>query len=74
MRQTFGIILIILGIAYFTLRGFHYTSQEKVLDIGPIEASSQTEKQLLPYSPVLAGAVVLGGVVLLVLGTKRLTS
>jgi uncharacterized membrane protein YidH (DUF202 family) len=74
MRQTIGVFLIILGIAYFALRGFHYTSQEKVLDIGPIEASAPTEKQVLPYSPMIAGTVILGGVLLVVLGTKRLTS
>ncbi|MEB3286820.1 MAG: hypothetical protein VKJ04_04900 [Vampirovibrionales bacterium] len=71
MKQILGVILIILGVVYFSLKGFQYTTQEKVLDIGPIEASAQQEKQVLPYSPVIGGAIILGGVVLLMLGVKQ---
>ena len=70
MRQITGVILIMLGIGYITLRGFHYTKNEKVLDIGPIEAHEPREKQLVPYDPILGGATILGGVILLVLGTR----
>ena len=72
MKQIIGVILVIIGIAYFALHGFHYTKQEKVLDIGPIEASAEEEKEVLPYSPVLGGAIILGGVALVILGSRRL--
>lgn len=70
MRQIFGIILIVIGVAYFTFHGFTYTSQEKVLDIGPIEASANTEKQLVPYSPLLGGVIIVGGLALFIVGFK----
>jgi hypothetical protein len=36
MRRTLGIILIVLGIAAFVFQGISYTTEEKVLDVGPL--------------------------------------
>ena len=68
MRQVIGILLVIAGIAYFTMHGFHYSEQKKVLDIGPLQASTQSEKELLPYYPLLGGAIVAGGALLFLAG------
>ena len=35
-----GIILIVLGVVGFALGGFSFTQREKVLDVGPIEATT----------------------------------
>jgi len=40
-----GIALIVLGIVAFAYQGITYTSREKVIDIGPIHATADTERR-----------------------------
>ena len=49
-----GIALIVLGIVAFAYQGITYTSREKVIDIGPIHATADTQKTI-PLSPLLGG-------------------
>ena len=65
-----GIALIVLGIVAFTYQGITYTSREKVIDIGPFQATADTEKTI-PLSPLLGGLALVGGIVLLVVGAKK---
>jgi len=65
-----GIALIVLGIVAFTYQGITYTSREKVIDIGPIQATADTQKTI-PLSPLLGGLALVGGIVLVVVGAKR---
>ena len=65
-----GIALIVLGIVAFAYQGITYTSREKVIDIGPLQASVDTKKTI-PFSPLLGGLALVGGVVLVVAGTKK---
>lgn len=65
-----GIALIVLGIVAFAYKGINYTSRETVLDIGPIKATADTQKTI-PLSPLLGGLALVGGIVLVVLGTKQ---
>ena len=65
-----GIILIVLGAVGLAYGGITYTSREKVLDIGPIEATAEREKTI-PLPPVLGGLAVAGGIVLLIAGGRR---
>lgn len=65
-----GIILIVVGAIALAYGGITYTSREKVLDIGPIEATAEREKTI-PLPPVLGGLAVAGGVVLLVAGSRK---
>jgi uncharacterized membrane protein len=65
-----GIVLIILGIVAFAYQGISYTSREKVIDVGPLQASVDTKKTI-PLSPLLGGLVFVGGIVLVVVGTKK---
>lgn len=65
-----GIALILLGIVAFAYQGISYTSREKVIDIGPLQASVDTKKTI-PLPPILGGLVLAGGIVLVVVGTKR---
>ena len=39
-----GILLIILGLVSLALGGISYTRREKVLDIGPIEATAEAQE------------------------------
>ena len=42
-----GIVLIIVGAIVLGYHGITYTTHEKVLKIGPIEATKETEKTIL---------------------------
>ncbi len=64
-----GIVLIILGIVAFAYQGITYTSREKIIDIGPIQATADTQKSI-PLSPLLGGLVLVGGIALVVVGAK----
>jgi len=65
-----GIALIVLGIVTFAYKGITYTSREKVIDIGPIHATADTQKTI-PLSPLLGGLALVGGIVLVVVGAKK---
>jgi uncharacterized membrane protein len=65
-----GIALIILGIVAFAYQGITYTSREKIVDIGPFQATADTKKTI-PLSPLVGGAALVGGIVLVVVGAKK---
>jgi uncharacterized membrane protein len=65
-----GIALIVLGIVALAYKGISYTSREKVIDIGPIQATADTQKTI-PLSPLLGGLALVGGIVLVVVGAKK---
>jgi hypothetical protein len=65
-----GIILIILGVVALGYGGISYTRKEKVLDIGPIEATTET-RETIPLPPLLGGLALAGGVVLLIAGSRK---
>ena len=65
-----GIALILLGIVAFAYQGITYTSREKVVNIGPRQASADTQKTI-PLSPLMGGLVLAGGIVLVVVGLKK---
>lgn len=71
MRVTviIGIALIVLGIIAVAYQGITYTTHEKVLDIGPLEATAEKEKTI-PLSPILGGLALVSGIVLVVLGSR----
>ena len=65
-----GLILIVLGVVGFALGGFSFTHKEKVLDLGPIQASAD-KKESLPVPPILGALAIVGGVVLLATSARR---
>jgi uncharacterized membrane protein YidH (DUF202 family) len=65
-----GIILIIVGVIALTLGGISYTKREKVIDAGPLQVSADKEKTI-PLPPVLGGICLVGGIVLVIVGTRK---
>jgi len=65
-----GVILIVLGIIGFAVGGITYTSQRTVVDIGPIEVQAE-ERERFPIAPLAAGAALVAGLVLVVVGSRR---
>jgi hypothetical protein len=65
-----GVILIVFGVIALTQGGFSYTDRDKVVDIGPVEVQTE-EKKTLPFPPVVGGAALALGAVLVVVGATR---
>jgi uncharacterized membrane protein len=65
-----GAILIVLGIIALAYQGITYTTREKVLDIGPIEATAEKEKTI-PLPPLVGGLALVGGIVLVATGARK---
>jgi hypothetical protein len=65
-----GIILIVLGILGFIFKGISFTTEKEVADVGPIEIRSE-ETETIPIPEILSGIAVVGGIVLVVVGSKK---
>jgi len=65
-----GIALILLGVVALAYQGITYTSEEKIIDLGPLQATAQTEKTI-PLPPVLGVLALVGGIVLVVVGARK---
>ena len=65
-----AIILIALGIAAFAYQGITYTTREKVVDLGPIQVTAEKTKTF-PLPPVVGAIAIVGGIVLLVMGSRK---
>ena len=70
MKMAVGILLIIVGVIGLAVGGINYTRREKVIDIGPIEATAE-RRERIPLPPVAGGLALAAGVVLLLAGNKR---
>jgi hypothetical protein len=67
--KPLGVILVVLGVLALVYQGFTYTTQKKVLDVGPIQATKQ-ERHTVPLPPILGALALIGGVVILVSDRK----
>jgi hypothetical protein len=66
-----GVLLILAGIAGLIVGRFTYTTQEKVLEVGPLVATAEKEHSI--HVPDIAAivAVIAGGVLVVVSRRKR---
>ena len=65
-----AIILIALGVIALGYQGITYTTKEKVIDIGPLKVTEEKTKTL-PLPPVAGAIALVGGIVLLVVGSRK---
>ena len=65
-----GILLIVLGIAGFAMGGISFTHEKKDVDLGPLQVSHQ-QKDTMPISPILSTLALVGGIVLVVAGSRN---
>lgn len=70
LNAVIGMLLIVLGLFALAYGGFTYTTRETVIDLGPLQATTETHKRV-PLPPILGGVSLAAGVVLLVMGRKR---
>ena len=65
-----GVLLIVAGVLALAYQQISYTEREKVLDLGPLEATTESRK-VIPVPPIIGIAVVAGGVILVLAARKR---
>ncbi len=70
MNKIIGMILIGLGLIGLVWGGFTYTTREKVIDIGPIQAT-RDQTHTVPLPPIAGALALIGGIALLVVSTKK---
>ncbi|MGH9256343.1 MAG: DUF3185 domain-containing protein [Vicinamibacterales bacterium] len=58
-----GALLILVGLFALFLPNFRYTTEETVLDVGPLEVTAEREKRI-PLRPIAGGASIIGGLAL----------
>lgn len=63
MSKTLGIILIVLGLVGLAYGGFTYKTREKIIDVGPIQAT-QEKTHSVPVPPIAGAVALIGGIVL----------
>ncbi len=68
--KILGIVLIVVGVISLAIGGISYTKREKVLDIGPIQATAERQKTI-PLPPLLGALALAGGIVLVITGSKK---
>jgi hypothetical protein len=64
-----GMVLLVLGFVALLSGGIRYTKNEKVLDVGPVEATVEKHERVA-IPPIVGGLAVAAGVVLLFVGRR----
>jgi uncharacterized membrane protein len=56
-----GLILVLVGLVGVVYGGITYTRKREVARVGPLQVTTQEERQL-PISPILGGIAIVAGV------------
>lgn len=72
MKSTMiiGVVLIAVGLIGLVGGRINYTTKEKVIDLGPIEATAD-KKHSIGIPDVAGVALLIGGIVLCVVSTRK---
>lgn len=65
-----GMVLIILGVIALTVQGISVTTEEHIVDIGPVKARAEIKKRFL-LPPIVGVLSLTGGAVLVITGSRR---
>lgn len=69
-QRIVGIALIVLGIVTLAWGGVFWTNRDTVLDVGPLEVTTQ-EREGVRLPPVVGVLSLVGGIMLLVVPMRR---
>ena len=67
--KTVGIVLIVAGILMLIFRGFDFTREEKVVDLGPLEINKK-EREHVGWPVYAGGVAIVAGAIVLVMARK----
>jgi hypothetical protein len=67
--RTAAIILIVAGVLMLIFRGFNYTKEKKVVDLGPVEVNKK-EKHSVNW-PVYAGGIAIAAGALILIANRK---
>ncbi len=70
IQRIAGIVLLILGLVALLSGGLSWHQTKTVVDIGPLQATTQ-ERKTLPMSPLFGAIALVGGIVLLAIPSRR---
>jgi hypothetical protein len=65
-----GILLAAIGVISLIYQGVTFTTREKVIDFGPVQAYKQKNKTI-PLPPILGVLAIAGGILLIVAGVRK---
>ena len=68
--MVLGIVLVVLGVLALAYQGITYTKREKILDVGPLQATADREKTI-PLPPLVGGLSLAGSIALLIIGAVK---
>jgi hypothetical protein len=64
-----GLILIVIGIIGFAVGGFSFTHEKQDAKIGPLQIEHK-QTSTVPIPPILSGIALVGGIALVVAGSR----
>jgi len=70
LMTILGIVLTVIGVISLIYQGVTFTTREKVIDFGPIQAYKQKNKTI-PLPPILGVLAIAGGVLLIIAGVRK---
>ena len=65
-----GIVLMVLGAVGLIYGGITYTKDKETADLGPLSVSVE-DKETLAMHPALGGLILVGGIVVTAIATKK---
>jgi hypothetical protein len=65
-----GVLLIIGGIIILGYRGYSYTTEEKIAQIGSLQVTAEHDKHVY-IPPVIGGVMVIAGLALVFIGRTK---
>jgi hypothetical protein len=65
-----GALLILAGVIMLSVGGFSFNNRERIAEVGPVEVTAE-RKRSISVPPLLAGLAIVGGLVLIVAGSRR---
>jgi uncharacterized iron-regulated membrane protein len=69
-RRIVGLVLMLAGIFALAVGGVFWTDRDTVLDAGPLQVQTE-DREGVVLPPLLGGALLVGGLLLLVLPARR---
>jgi hypothetical protein len=70
LQRVAGFVLLVIGFVALLAGGISWNQTKTIVDIGPLQATTQ-ERKTIPMSPVLGVIALVGGIALLAIPSKR---